>query len=246
MLPKMWGLIRVSIGTDVEMQTFLNCLDQFKESRALIFDLDDTLVDTSKSYDATVAELVLQFSGQPLQSDELKHLRMEGGFNDDWDAALHLIQKRGAKASREEIEKTGKKIYLSKAKAVETPLADLEQLETLKRRHRLMVITGRPRDEYTPVWEERLAPYFEHVYCQDDFDNVRRKPEPDLLLAAMKQSGIEGGIYVGNSVDDMQAALKADLIPVGVTTTQDGERLSDFGASCIIQSVNDIGKVLLS
>ncbi len=65
-LPGMQGLIRISVGTDEEMQTFLDCLRLFQAQRALIFDLDDTLIDTTQSFTWVVQTMVEQHSGSPL------------------------------------------------------------------------------------------------------------------------------------------------------------------------------------
>src|SRR5690606_24540305 len=58
----MWGYVRVSIGSTEEMKTFKKALEEFKNNFAMIFDLDGTLVDTTESFDETVAYLVERFS----------------------------------------------------------------------------------------------------------------------------------------------------------------------------------------
>ncbi len=244
-LPHMWGTIRVNAGTDDEIERFLECLDEFRQSRALIFDLDDTLVDTSQSYDATILQLLKDHTGKDVPRKELKALRAEGGFNDDWDATRELLRRHGIEMTREQVEAEGKRIYLGIALDTEDWLMPAALFEKLKHRYRLMVVTGRPRDEYGPVWQSRLDPLVECCVCQDDYDGLPRKPAPDVLKRTMRETGITGGIYVGNSVDDMRAAKGAGLKAIGVTSTHEAQLLSEAGADTIIESMNDLRKVLM-
>lgn len=239
----LWGLIRVSVGSDAENQKFLDCLDAYQTSHALIFDMDDTLVDTSKSFDVTVATLVEQHSGQPLDMADLKSLRAEGGFNDDWDATVELLKRRGVTVSREQIAEEGRKIYFALAPDNETLMMEPALLERLKKRYRLFIVTGRYRHEYEPLWAKDLDPHYEEVCCRDDVEGARPKPSPDHLLAVMQKHTLQNGFYVGNSVDDMTSSSEAGLVPLGVQTTHASEILTEAGALCVVASVNELGKV---
>ncbi len=77
----LWGKVRISAGTKAENDRFLELLDSFSRSYAVMFDLDGTLVDTSASFDATIATMVERHSGKPLAPGELANLRSEGGYN---------------------------------------------------------------------------------------------------------------------------------------------------------------------
>lgn len=241
----LWGLVRVTVGTAAENQRFVDTLESFRDQHALMFDMDDTLVDTSKSFDVTVDTLVEKHSGKPLAPGELQALRAEGGYNDDWDSTVALLQRRGVTVPREQIAVEGSEIYLSLAAENETLMIEPELLKELSRRYRLFVVTGRMRPEYDPVWATRMDGFFERVYCRDDLNGHRPKPAPDPLLAVLEKHSLKGGFYVGNSVDDMKAAVGASLIPVGVTTTQTESVLCEAGARCILTNTNDIRKAFL-
>lgn len=212
----MWGQIRVSAGNAEEVAQFEKIVDEFRKSYALIFDLDGTLVDTSKSFDRTVEYVVEKFSGTKLDLADLAALRREGGFNDDWVASQELLKRRGFQVDLKEIAREGERYYLSIATDSEELLLPISLLERLRKRHPLYIVTGRTRAEYAPVWGERLDPLFERVYCVDDVPGCRAKPNPDYLLQVLKDSGITRGAYVGNAVDDMQAACAAGLTAIGV------------------------------
>jgi histidinol-phosphate aminotransferase len=240
----LWGMIRVSVGSDTENQRLLDCLDAFRQRHGLLFDMDDTLVDTSKSFDVTVAELVKQFApGQPLAEGELTALRMEGGFNDDWDATVELLKRRGISIPRDQIAEAGQTIYFALAPQNETLMLDTALLTQLAKRYRLFIVTGRFRNEYEPIWAKTLDPLFERVYCRDDLNGHRPKPAPDPLLAVLKAHQLESGFYVGNSVDDMQAAIGAKLTALAVAHTQTAPVLAEAGAHHTLEHITNLGKV---
>lgn len=240
MVPELPGMVRISVGSEGENATLLQLMESFHRKRGLLFDLDGTLVDTSQSYDATVAWLIEHYaSNQPLGEGELETLRQQGGFNDDWDAARHLLAQRGLDVAYDEIANVGTKYYLRIAKDVETLMVDTEWLKAISKRYRLAIVTGRYRNEYDAVWAERLNPYFEHVICRDDIKTSEGaippgKPAPDTLDAGLTALGITQGYYVGNSVDDMTAAVAAGLTPLGVATTQTEAQLTKAGAQVVV------------
>ena len=234
---KMEGIVRVTVGTDEENRLFLKGIGDFRKSRALIFDLDDTLVDTSKSYDETVTELVKRYSKTTLERTQLAELRSRGGFNDDWDAAFELLRQRSIDVLRSLIEKEGKEIYLALARDREQLMFDENIMKELAKRFRLFIFTGRPRDEYEPVWGERLTPLFEKVYCKDDFAGICPKPAPNMLKALLEKEKLAGGYYVGNSIDDVRCAKGAKIRSICVNPSDE--------ADLVIKTVNDLKGVFL-
>src|SRR5262249_16987467 len=78
---------------------------------------------------------------------------------------------------------------------------------------------------------------FEITLCQDDGDAWEKKPSPRLLREALNALDAEGGLYVGNSVDDMRAARAAGLMAVGVAFTHDAQTLLDAGAHWVVDSL---------
>ena len=234
--PELRGMVRVNAGTAEENRRFLDCLDDFRAERSLVFDMDGTLVETSRSFDAAVAEVVARRSGVPLEPGELNRLRAEGGFNDDWDAATELLRRRGTPLPWAQVSREGVAHYLSLARSVERLKVPVETLKRLGRRFRLFVLTGRTRQEYDPVWGEVLDPLFERIYCRDDFPDLPPKPAPDMFRAMMRLHGFAGGSYVGDSVDDMRAAAVAGLRPVGLAGTLTATILLEAGAEVVLDS----------
>jgi histidinol-phosphate aminotransferase len=238
------GCIRVSTGSEGENHQFLDMLDAWRAQTALVFDLDDTLVDTSQSFDTVVAFLVRKYSQIPLGTKELSILRSEGGYNDDWDATVELLRRRNVEIEKPIIVAEGRRVYLNLAKDVETLLLPLDLLDRLKKRYRLFLFTGRMRVEYDPIWAEELTPYFDAVFCSDDVPNLKKKPSPDYLNHIRSVFNLQHAWYVGNSVDDMACAVQAKFSALGVTQTNTADQLHQAGATLCVALATDLEKVL--
>jgi HAD superfamily hydrolase (TIGR01548 family) len=88
----------------------------FNTKKNLIFDVDDTLIDTSKSYDQVIKKVVKNFTNYEIKDADLSLIRREGiayGVNNDWNVTwvlIKLIEKYPADSwsqilSREILEK---------------------------------------------------------------------------------------------------------------------------------------------
>jgi len=72
-------------------------------------------------------------------------------------------------------------------------------------------------------------------------DVERTKPEPDLVVAAMRKAGELSGVMVGDSVWDVEAAARADLKTVAVLTGGFSEaELRDAGAVDVFESLVEL------
>ena len=74
------------------------------------------------------------------------------------------------------------------------------------------------------------------------------KPEPDLLLLAAEELGIEPARcwYVGDSTWDMAAAVAAGMVPIGVTAgaAVGADALRGSGAAVVVSSLDEIAAAL--
>jgi histidinol-phosphate aminotransferase len=240
----LWGMVRISTGTQDENQRLLELLENFNNSFGLLFDLDGTLVDTSTSFDTTIGELVLRYGGNPVSSAELNNLRAEGGFNDDWVAAQELLRRRGITVALSELVPQAVELYLKLAPMAEKAFFEDSLLPRAAARHPLFIVTGRTRKEYEPIWGQRLAGAFKRIYCVDDLPDAAPKPAPDFLLRVKCDYDIADGIYIGNSVDDMQSARQAGMSAIGICTNLSADTLRAAGAQITLNSVNELTKVL--
>jgi histidinol-phosphate aminotransferase len=243
--PVTWGRVRASVGTKEETDRLLKAIDRFCNSYAVIFDLDGTLVDVTASYDRTVHQLFEQHAGTALPAQELRLLRAEGGYNDDWVAVKELLKRRGIDVPLATIAEQGLALYMTLAKGNEPMLIELETLRKLGKRYPLFIVTGRSRKEYDPIWADALNHLFKQVLCLYDLPGKQGKPAPDYLHHLMEQHGFKAGVYIGNAVDDMQAGRAAGLDAIGITTTHPADVLRQAGAQLTITSPEALAEVFM-
>ena len=63
--------------------------------QAIIFDIDDTLIDTSKSYDEAIKKTVKNYTHVDVNDQQIHLVRSDGisfGVNNDWNVTWLLIQ----------------------------------------------------------------------------------------------------------------------------------------------------------
>jgi HAD superfamily phosphatase len=116
----------------------------------------------------------------------------------------------------------------------------------------LGIVTGRPREEAEWTldkfgWER----WFPLLVAKEQQDG-RTKPDPFCLQKAIAMFEAAGTqlepyqvAYVGDSIDDMKAARRADVWPIGVVPPyQDASkhfaRLDDAGAEFVLDSANKL------
>jgi len=86
---------------------------QGKVYSAIIFDVDDTLIDTSKSYDLAIKKTVRYYTNIEITDSDINLIRFTGinyGINNDWNVSWLLIQlvKNYPKEQWQTVLQTGK------------------------------------------------------------------------------------------------------------------------------------------
>lgn len=213
---------------------------------AVIFDLDGTLVDT-------VERRIVAW----LQAFE------EAGIPASRQAVSPLIGADGKALARRIAEQAGRTLDDDTVEAIDRrsgeiyqalnvdprPLPGARELAVaLERAGIAWAIGTSSRREQVRASVDALA--LPHEPTIVDGSHVERaKPEPDLLLMAADQLKVDPARtwYVGDSTFDMQAAVRAGMHPIGVTTgSADAEALRGAGASEVIPSLLDLERRISS
>ena len=61
----------------------------------LLFDIDGVIRDVAGSYRRALQETVAHYSGWRPDASDIDRLKAEGSWNNDWDASLELLRRRG-------------------------------------------------------------------------------------------------------------------------------------------------------
>lgn len=187
---------------------------------AVLFDLDGTLIDTKSLYLEAYRQAVEPFVRKELTREDIIALRptSEIAFlraivtEDDFDACLDAFYHAYERLHADRFHGIydGVPELLRGLRAAGIPLG---------------LVTGKSRRswEITRVVAHSLEPFDVLIFD----DDVRApKPDPHGLELAVEMLGVEPerGVYVGDTLSDMEAARTAGLRPVAALWSFDEER----------------------
>jgi len=224
--------------------------------QAVIFDMDGVLIDVSGSYRLTIKEVIYERTGVNINDELIQRYKNRGGVNDDWDLTDRILADMKLKAPKKDVAETFQKKYIGTNFTGniknEKLLIKKEILERINNKYKTAIVTGRPRKEalYT-LNKFEIVEYFDLLIALEDIPSNKKKPHPYALNLALDRLGVipQEAIYAGDCVDDMVAAARADIYPLGITTSDinpkiQGKILTERGAKTILDSINRIMEVL--
>ncbi len=198
---------------------------------AILFDIDNVLIDTRESYLETIrwtVEIFLTHGKIPLfeaapknlqpallSASDIHQFKLLGGFNDDWDCCygfLHYLLSLNVKSRTIEALKKAMSIKSLAAKAPERPL----KVEGITKRF--------GRSQFVLI--EKISRIFQEIYLGKDLFRQTEKREPQFWnkkglirnekllfrpaqLEKLKAAGIKLGIATGRPTFEAVYSLKS-------------------------------------
>jgi len=222
--------------------------------KAVLFDMDGVLVDVFLSYRLTIKRAVEYFTDRKISFPQVQEYKNRGGVNNDWYLTESILKDYGKKIEMEKIIDVFQEIYLGEnfngLIRNEKWLLDIKVLEIIQKDFKLGIVTGRPKKEacYT-LKRFGVENFFPVLITMDDLSPEKAKPEPFGIELALKQSKAHEAYYIGDTVDDIEAACRANIIPIGVVFgnknyEKQENLLLKSGAHRVLRDINDILEVL--
>lgn len=219
---------------------------------ALLFDLDGVLADVSGSYRRAI-ELTAREFGVEVGPQDIERVKARGDSNCDWSLTRELLRDAGVDASLEDVTACFERSYQGTGAAPglwreERALCSRADLERLRARMPLAIVTGRPRADALRFLEhEGLEGVFDVLVARED---AALKPDPAPVRLALERLGVRAAWMVGDTPDDLRAARGAGVVPIGVpapgcTSPEDtAATLTTAGAARVLASVTELEGLL--
>ena len=223
--------------------------------KAVLFDLDGTLIDTAADFVRIIQRMSAQHGWQAPSDVDIREQVSAGAS-----AMVKLILSHNEQPINEETLQDYRQQFLDEYEAdicvdscifaeLEPLLKDLEAKETP-----WGIVTNKPRYLAEKLLDaldltERCAV----LVCPDDVRYT--KPDPEPMYLALEKLGLPRGIaetviYVGDHSRDIEAGKSAGMITVlasyGYIPPEDQDTLADWGADYITETPAQLAKLLQS
>ncbi len=181
--------------------------------QAILFDLDGVLADVRESYRQAMVGAAAAF-GVEIGQQDIALAKTRGDANNDWVLTQRMLSARGVEASLEDVTARFEALYQGGLWRRERLLVPAERIAALAARLPLGIVTGRPRgDAERFLTHFELTGYFSASVCMGE---APAKPDPAPVRLCMQRLGVDRAWMLGDTPDDIRAALGAGVVPLGV------------------------------
>jgi histidinol-phosphate aminotransferase len=236
--------LRITLpGEDGAFDRLTAALSAALAPEAVLFDMDGVLADVSRSYRRAIVETAASF-GVEVGPGDVAAAKARGDATNDWRLTLGLIREGGVETDLDEVTRRFEALYQGGdgrdgLYRTETARFDLEALRRMAEARPLAVVTGRPRaDAERFLTDHGLSDLFAVVVCMED---AASKPDPAPVRLALDQLGVNTAWMVGDTPDDLAAARRAGVLPVGLPAPgEGGEVLEQVGAALVLTGPEEL------
>jgi histidinol-phosphate aminotransferase len=246
--PEIANGLRISLPDSAAgLARLTEALDLVLQPQAILLDLDGVIADVRQSYRQCVIRVAGSY-GIAVSPDDIQAEKRAGNANSDWELARRLMAGRGLEVALDEVIERYQALYLGSQsqpglREQERLLTSLATLESIKGERRLAIVTGRPRAE--AVWfldRFGVGEIVDDLVC---FEDGPLKPDPFPVQRALALLGCERAWMVGDTPDDMVAAERCGVLPIGIIAPGDdhdlmSDALDRSGAACVITQLETL------
>jgi phosphoglycolate phosphatase len=213
--------------------------------RAVLFDLDGTLLDTLDDL-ADSTNLALRQLGLPPHPVESYKYFVGDGIDNL--ARRAAPEDRRDRATLDECVKLTRENYSARWAEKTRPYDGIpDLLEALTERGIPMAVFSNKPDEFTQLCVARLLPDWRFDTVLGAVPTRPKKPDPAGALQIAKRLQLDPAamVYLGDTDTDMQTAVAAGMFPVGALWGfRTAEELRGNGARVLIERPGDLLRIL--
>ena len=202
---------------------------------AILFDLDGTLLDTLGDLHVATNHVLTRF-GYPTRTMQ-EVCRFVGNG-----AGLLIRRAIPEGEAVEPVLAAFQEYYAAHCNILTRPYDGiLQMLDALQDHYPMAVVSNKP----DRAVKELAKIYFPTLFAQGETATCRRKPQPDIVYAAMQALGAQQGILVGDSDVDIETAKNAGIPCISVTWGfRPEEELLAAGAQYICRHPSQIPEMI--
>jgi phosphoglycolate phosphatase len=215
--------------------------------KALLFDLDGTLLDTAPDFITAINKQLDKHGRQPLKGDAVRTSVTHGSIG----IIESVYQIKQGDADFDSLKDEFLELYLNNI-AEKTQLFDgLKHVLDNCAQHNIPwgIVTNKPLKYTAPLLSElRLDKQSATTICPDHVANP--KPDPEALILACSQINITPSdcIYVGDHIRDIQAGKSAGMRTIAAEWgyIEESENITQWQADWIVKKSTDLNSLLFS
>ena len=210
--------------------------------KAIIFDLDGTLLDTLEDIAGSMNQ-VLERHGFPVHTADSYRELVGDGVGILVERSLPP-EKRGNEELIALLTTQMRDVYATRWDRCTRPYPGIPALleELHRRRFQASVLSNKP-DHFTRMIVSQLLPQFAFRSVAGSKPTVPIEPDPGAALEMAKEMNVSPAecLYVGDTNTDMKTALNAGMFPAGVLWGFRGrEELLASGAKTLLEKPAEI------
>ncbi|MBE5900535.1 MAG: HAD-IIIA family hydrolase [Lachnospiraceae bacterium] len=219
--------------------------------KAVIFDLDGTLLDSIRDLAGAINEILKRHGYETLPVETVKSYVGNG---------LSMLLKRALADRRQQGENVKEEVFRDYLQELILYYHDhcmdltvpypgiMEMLKELKNMGiQTAIVTNKNTLAATELWQQLFKDTVSLVVGEDEAHGIRKKPEPDMVMEALQRLNVtpEEAVYVGDSEVDVQTAKNANMDGIFVLWGfRTKEELEGAGAETVIKEPRELGQFL--
>ena len=214
--------------------------------KAVIFDLDGTLIDSLEDLANSVNQTLNEFGFDTHEinaykyfiGDGVKVLLQKATNNNLDEQTIEKLHKRFKVIYKKEID--------SKTKVYNGIYELFDKLEKVN--YQKAILSNKPHN-FTLDYIEKFFKNYSFINVSGQKDTIAKKPDAQaaLLIADEFKKDVKDIYFVGDTKIDMQTAKNAGMISIGVLWGfRDEKELRENGADFIVSNTDELYNILLS